>query len=101
MGDLREAIDLAVAAVVRAELTTPREIAAAARQARRRQMLDELARLESAGRGREAASIVAKKFARDPLDPVELASLAHQLRRWRNETDSVRLPPANSFTDVS
>jgi hypothetical protein len=95
-----------VAALARAVATdapadvTPREDAAAARQSRREKMGAELDRLEQSGRGRSAAMLVARKFAGDPLDPVEVESLARKLRRWRGRIpDSVRLPPPKSNTD--
>ena len=64
---------------------TPRERLAAARQATRAQMLDEMARHG----GPAAATETAKKFAIDPLDPLEVESLARKLRRWRRrKTDT-------------
>jgi hypothetical protein len=64
---------------------TPRETVAAVRQSRREKMVAELIRLEQEGRGRPAAMLVARKFASDPLDPIEVESLARKLRRWRRE----------------
>jgi hypothetical protein len=76
---------------------TPRESAAVARQSRRAKMITELIRLEQQGHGRSAAMLVARKFAGDPRDPIEVESLARQLRRWRaRKTDSVRLPSPKS-----
>jgi hypothetical protein len=78
------ALTNAVAGVVPADLT-PRESVAAVRQSRREKMVSELIRLEREGRGRPAAMLVARKFAGDPLDPIEVESLARKLRRWRRE----------------
>ena len=65
--------------------TTPRESAAAVRQSRRECMVAELMRLEQQGRGRGAPALVAGKCASDPLDPIEVDSLARNLRRWRRK----------------
>ncbi len=46
---------------------------------------DELVRHEQEGRGRAAAMLVARKFAGDPLDPIEVESIARKLRRWRRK----------------
>jgi L-serine deaminase len=78
------ALTNAVAGVVPADLT-PRESVAAVRQSRREKMVSELIRLEREGRERPAAMLVARKFAGDPLDPIEVESLARKLRRWRRE----------------
>jgi hypothetical protein len=76
----------AVAAIANAiAMPTPRENAAAARQSLREKMLAGLSRLEAEGRGRSAVMLVARKFASDPLDPIEVESLARKLRRWRGE----------------
>jgi hypothetical protein len=75
----------AVGADVPADNITPRESVAAVRQSRREQMVVELERLEQEGRGRPAAMLVARKFAAEARDPVEVASLARKLRRWRRE----------------
>jgi hypothetical protein len=64
---------------------TPRDGVAAVRQSRRKAMLMELERLEQEGRGSAAVMLVARKFASDPLDPIEVESLARKLRRWRRE----------------
>jgi hypothetical protein len=74
----------AVAGEVPADIT-PRESVAAVRQSRREKMVAELIRLEQEGRGRPAAMVVARRFAADARDPVEVASLARKLRRWRRE----------------
>jgi hypothetical protein len=64
---------------------TPRENVKAIRQSRQEAMLAELERYEQQGRRTAAARLVARKFAADPSDRVELASLARKLRRWRDE----------------
>jgi hypothetical protein len=64
---------------------TPRESVAAVRQSKRERMVAELVRLEQDGRARASAMVVARKFASDPRDPVEVESLARKLRRWRCE----------------
>jgi len=48
-------------------------------------MVAELVRHEQEGRGRAAAMLVARKFAGDPLDPIEVESIARKLRRWRRK----------------
>jgi hypothetical protein len=63
--------------------STPRESVAAVRQSQRKAMLAELERLVQLGRGRAGPMLVAHRFAADPRDPVEVASLARKLRRWR------------------
>jgi hypothetical protein len=70
---------------------TPRELAAAGREAYRREVL---AQME--GRGRDAAWIVARMHARDPRDPIELESLTNKFRRWRRaeKRARARLPPS-------
>jgi uncharacterized protein YjiS (DUF1127 family) len=98
-------IDEALAAVIAAgggaksETATPREAAAAARRSQREQMEAKLNRLEQQGRGRDAVKVVARDFARDRKDPIEVASLARTLRRWRNERDNVHPQPSRSDTD--
>lgn len=77
---------------VAAEGLTPRELTTAARQTRREEMLAELSRLEREGRGRAAVMLVARKFARNRLDPVEVASLARALRRWRKKNGQRPFP---------
>jgi len=74
----------AVAAISPAD-ATPREGVAAVRQSRTRAMLAELDCLIQRGRGRAAPMLVARKFAADPHDTVEVASLARKLRRWRSK----------------
>jgi hypothetical protein len=71
----------AFAAITGAIEETPREAAAAARQSRRERMLAEYWRLEPK-LWRSTATRVARKFARDPLDPIEVRNLATALRRW-------------------
>jgi hypothetical protein len=62
---------------------TPREAQHAAQDARKAEMLAEVGRLTAGGKGRIACTLVAQVCAADPLDPVEVASLTRQLRRWR------------------
>jgi hypothetical protein len=69
--------------------TTPREHAAAVRESRREKMIEEVIRLGQEGRGREAPMLVARKNARDPRDPVEVATLARNIRRWRQKIRTV------------
>jgi hypothetical protein len=76
---------------------TPREGVAAARQSRRDKMITDLIRLEQEGRGRPAATIVARRFASDPHDPTEVESLATKLRRWRRKKNG-QCPVAVSQT---
>jgi hypothetical protein len=64
---------------------TPREAVAALRRSRKEQMLEALARYERQGRKRDAVSLVARDFAADKDDDVEVASLKRNLHRWRNE----------------
>ena len=64
---------------------TPREAVAALRRSRKEQMLDALARYERQGRKRDAAKLVARDFAADKRDAIEVASLVRNLHRWRNE----------------
>jgi hypothetical protein len=64
---------------------TPRERVAATRQADRDKMVAAMRRLGQAGRGRSAADAVARDFARDRRDPVEIESLKRKLRRWRKQ----------------
>jgi hypothetical protein len=81
---------------------SPRERVAEMRQSRDAQMLDELRRYEQQGRKREAAMLVAKRFAIDPRDPTEVESLAKRARRLRQRgapsaaarnSDTVRIMP--------
>jgi hypothetical protein len=67
-----------------AEALTPRERAAALRQTRRERMLEDLRH------GNGNVMKIARRYAADCRDPVETASLARQLRRWRKNTDNVR-----------
>jgi hypothetical protein len=76
---------VAALTAAKGDTATPRESAAAARHSQREKMVAELVRLEQEGRGRAAAVMVARKFASDPLDPIEVESLARKLRRWRRE----------------
>jgi DNA-binding NarL/FixJ family response regulator len=90
----------ALAVVVDGELPadiSPRERVAAVRQSRREQMLAELARHEGRGRKRDAVMKVARDFASDKLDGVEVASLVRKLHRWRRaEKKTVSIPPPES-----
>ena len=74
---------------------TPREGLAALRLSRQEQMLEELARYEQQGRARVAVMLVARDFAADKHDTVEVASLARKLRRWRSEKNG-HCPKATS-----
>jgi hypothetical protein len=71
----------AFAAITSAIEETPRESAAAARKSLRERMLGEYFRLLPE-MGRATATRVARKFASDRLDPVEVRNLATALRRW-------------------
>jgi hypothetical protein len=62
---------------------TPREREAAAYQSRREKMVAELIRHEQEGRVRDAVMLVARDFARDRRDVVEVETNARNLRRWR------------------
>jgi hypothetical protein len=64
------------------EMATPRELADAARQAYRREVLGQIEQLEAEGKGRSAAAIVARQHA-DPRDLIERETLANKFRRWR------------------
>jgi hypothetical protein len=68
---------------------------------RRRQNADamlQLAALELEGKGRGAASIVARRMAADPRDPAEVEAMAQHLRRIRRRQAKralrARAPPA-------
>src|SRR5712671_618818 len=65
--------------------STPREAVAALRQSRKQQMLDALARYQSQGRGRSAVMLVAREFAADKYDAVEVENHRRNLDRWRKE----------------
>ena len=82
------------------ETATPRELAAAGRQAHRAQVLAQIGRLEKEGRGRAAASIVARLHAADVRDPVEVETLRNKFCRWRRaeKRASARLPSPKSAT---
>jgi hypothetical protein len=62
---------------------TPRELAAAGRQAHRDQVVAQIVEFERAARGRAAVSIVARQHAVDVRDPIEVESLTNKFRRWR------------------
>jgi hypothetical protein len=56
-------------------------------------MLVQLDELEAQGKGRAAASIVAKRMSRNPRDPGEVEVLTQHLRRIRrrhNKTSNAR-----------
>jgi hypothetical protein len=81
------------------EANTPRELAAAGRQAHRAQVVADMAGLEKDGRGRDAALILARRHAADVRDPVEVETLTNKFRRWRRAEEkraSARLPAAGS-----
>jgi hypothetical protein len=84
VAEVTAALAAAVASDAPADIT-PRERVAEARHARREKMVAEVIRLEREGRGRSAVMLVARKFAHDSLDAVELESLARALRRWRKK----------------
>jgi hypothetical protein len=65
------------------ETATPRERAAAGRQAYRASVVAEIVALEDAGQRREAVSIVARRHVADVHDPIEIESLTRKFRRWR------------------
>ena len=80
------------------ETATPRESAAAARRSKRDEMVAELIRQEREGRRRGAVRRVARDFAIDRRDPIEVESNARNLRRWREKIpDSVRLSSPKSI----
>jgi hypothetical protein len=68
---------------VKDETATPRELAAAGREAHRAGILAEIARLEKEGHGRAAVSIVARQNAVDVHDLTERETLENKYRRWR------------------
>jgi hypothetical protein len=82
--DRGEVIRQTIAAVATSDLT-PRELTLADRQARKVAMVAEVRRLERLGNGRSVPMLAARKFA-DPRDPVELASVARQIRRLRKKS---------------
>jgi hypothetical protein len=61
-------------------------------------MLAEVARHEREGRGWNAVTLTARKFAADPDDDTEVQSLARRLRRWLRKSDNVRLASKKSIT---
>jgi hypothetical protein len=83
------------------DAVTPRELASAGRKAHRAQVVADIARLEKEGRGRAAASIVARMHAADVGDPVEVETLTNKFRRWRRaeKRASARLPATRSARD--
>ena len=80
------------------ETATPRELAAAGRQAHRGQVVAQIVRLEKEGRGRAAASIMARIHAVDVHDPIEVETLTNKFRRWRRaeKRANARLPASGS-----
>jgi hypothetical protein len=76
---------------------TPRESALTARRAWRERILDVMALHEREGRGREAAMLTARQFAADPLDPIEVESLAARCRRWRRKNKLLIVRNAQKF----
>lgn len=87
--DAVASVTMAIAGADTCRESSPRERIAAARGLRRREMLEEISRIERSGKGRAAAMIVARTFAIDAHDPVEIESLARQLRRWRQKKRAV------------
>jgi hypothetical protein len=84
-----------------AETATPREIAAAERLAHRARVVDKMVLLESQGRGRDAADIVAHRYAADVNDPIEMETLKNKFRRWWRAEEKrayARLPSSGSAT---
>jgi hypothetical protein len=81
------------------EAATPRELAAAGRHAYRAGVVEEIGQLENEGRGRAAASIVARRHAADVHDPIEVETLTNKFRRWRRAEEKravARLPAFGS-----
>src|SRR3954447_26146395 len=76
---------------------TPREGVAAVLQSRSNAMLAELELLIQRGRGRAAPMLLARKFAADPHDTIEVASLARKLRRWRSKKSGQCPLPSNAM----
>ena len=74
-----------VAAVMGGDGTTatPRELVAVGRQEHRSQVIAQMMRLENEGRRRDAALIVARRYAADVRDPIEVETLKNKFRRWR------------------
>jgi len=77
---------------------TPRELAAAGRQAHRAEVVAEIMRLEKEGRGRDAVSIVVDDRVVDKRDRTEVESLSRKFRRWRDaeKRTCVRPSPTKS-----
>jgi hypothetical protein len=97
IAEVAAALAAAVAGEAPADLT-PRERKAKARRVLREKILAELGPLEAKGQGRAAPMLLAKKFARDPRDPVEVESLARNIRNWRREKFG-NIPFADSRKD--
>jgi hypothetical protein len=83
ISDALAAVAAAMGGGTKDETATPREIAAAGRQAHRAQVVAQIERLEKEGRGRAATSIVARQHAADVRDPIEIETLTNKFRRWR------------------
>jgi hypothetical protein len=95
---IAEALAVISAAKRGAETATPRESAAAARRSKRDEMVAELIRQEREGRRRGAVRRVARDFALDRRDPIEVETNSRNLRRWREKIpDIVRLPSSKSI----
>jgi hypothetical protein len=84
---IAEAVALIKAAkeVPEAEAPTPRELAADDRRAKRDEMMAELIRQEKGGSGRGAVKRIARDYALDRRDPIEVETNARNLRRWRGK----------------
>jgi nucleoid-associated protein YgaU len=73
---------------------TPRELAAAGRQAHRAEVVAEIVRLEKEGRGRDAVSIVVGEYVIDRRDSIEVDSLSRKFRRWRDAERRTHVRPS-------
>jgi hypothetical protein len=67
------------------ETATPRELAAELAGAKRDEMMAELIRQEKEGRRRGAVRRVARDYALDRHDPIEVETNERNLRRWRKK----------------
>jgi hypothetical protein len=95
---IAEALAVISAAKAENETATPRESAAAACRSKRDEMVAELIHQEREGHRRGAVRRVARDFALDRRDPIEVESNARNLRRWRKKIpDSVRLSSPKSI----
>jgi hypothetical protein len=80
--------EIAVTRLVAAFIAGPAEIGPAERPTERNrrqngEAIAQMAELERQGKSRQAASIVARRLAFDPLDPAEIWTLAQRFRRLR------------------